>query len=98
MSPNSANRALAALMASLSKALKLAYTDFDKKYNYILKLNEKLKDNLKDNQNIIINSEETSIPHIINISIPGIKPETLLHYLEQKDIYIFFKISVYNLQ
>ena len=82
-----------ALMASLSKALKLAYTDFDKKYNYILNLNEKLKNNLKDNQNIIINSKETSIPHIVNISIPNIKPETLLHYLEQKDIYISTKTA-----
>ena len=82
-----------ALMASLSKALKIAYTDFDKKYNLVENLNEQLVKNLKNNENIIINSSSTSIPHIINISIPGIKPETLLHYLEQKDIYISTKTA-----
>ena len=82
-----------ALMASLSKALKLAYTDFDKKYDYVKNLNKQLITNLKNNENIIINSKDTSIPHIVNISIPGIKPETLLHYLEQKDIYISTKTA-----
>lgn len=82
-----------ALMASLSKALKLAYSDFDNKYNHVLTLNQKLKNNLKDNHNIIINSIDTSIPHILNISIANIKPETMLHYLEQKDIYISTKTA-----
>lgn len=82
-----------ALMASLSKALKLIYTDFDSKYNHVKKLNEQLITKLKNNENIVINSLSTSIPHIVNISIPGIKPETMLHYLEQNDIYISTKTA-----
>ena len=35
-----------------------------------------------------INSNIKSIPHILNISILGVKPETMLHALESKGIYI----------
>ena len=82
-----------ALMASLSKALKIIYNDFDKKYNHVLELNKKLKSEISKNKNIIINSEDNTVPHILNISILGIKPETMLHYLEQYNIYISTKTA-----
>ncbi|MBQ6282422.1 MAG: cysteine desulfurase [Bacilli bacterium] len=76
------------LIASLSKALRLAYNDFDKKYYHVLELNKYLKDNLKKYGNVFINSNDYSIPHILNISVIGVKPETMLHALEEYEIYI----------
>ncbi|MBQ1813089.1 MAG: cysteine desulfurase [Bacilli bacterium] len=76
------------LIASLSKALRLAYNDFDKKYDHVLELNKYLKDNLKKYGNVFINSNDYSIPHILNISVIGVKPETMLHALEEYEIYI----------
>lgn len=73
-----------ALIASFSKALRLSYSDLDTKYNHVLELNNYLKNNL----NTIINSTKASIPHILNISILNIKPETVLHALEEYEIYI----------
>lgn len=73
-----------ALIVSFSKALRLAYDDIDNKYNHVLELNKYLRNNL----NVIFNSNSSSIPHILNISILDIKPETLLHSLEKYDIYI----------
>lgn len=73
-----------ALIASFAKALRLSYNDFDNKYNHVLELNNYLRNNL----NVIINSTKSSIPHILNISILNIKPETVLHALEEYDIYI----------
>ena len=35
-----------------------------------------------------INSNSKCIPHILNISVLGVKPETLLHALEAYNIYI----------
>lgn len=76
------------LIVSLSKALRLALNDIDNKNNNILKLNNYLKENLKKYDNVYINSNEYSIPHILNISVVGIKPETMLHALEKYEIYI----------
>lgn len=76
------------LIASLSKALRLALENIDNKYNEVLELNKYLKENLLKYDKVRINSNNTCIPHILNISILGVKPETMLHALEKHDIYI----------
>ena len=81
------------LIVATSKALRLALSDFDKKYNTVLELNNYLKDKFMNNSDIIINSNDYCIPHILNISIPGIKPETMLHALEEENIYISTKTA-----
>ena len=84
------------LIVSLSKALRLVLDNRENNYNYVLNLNKYLKDKLEKNQNIHINSNEYSIPHILNISIKGIKPETMLHALEEEDIYISTQTACSN--
>lgn len=76
------------LIVAMSKSLRLIYTDFDMKYKHVKELNNYLKKELSNNKNIFINSNDKCIPHILNISVIGIKPETLLHALEEYDIYI----------
>lgn len=76
------------LVVSLSKALRLAYVDFEKRYNHVKELNNYLKNNLSKFSNVYINSNDYSIPHILNISVIDVKPETMLHALESYDIYI----------
>lgn len=76
------------LIVSLAKALRLALEDNDNKYNHVLELNKYLKDKLNNYDKVRINSNSKCIPHILNISILGVKPETMLHALEQDDIYI----------
>lgn len=76
------------LICSISKALRLALNNLDEKYNHVLEINNYLKENLKKYENVYINSNDYSIPFMLNISVLGIKPETLLHALEQDDIYI----------
>ncbi len=82
-----------ALIASCAKALKLIYENFDEKIDYVKKLNKKLLDGLKKINGVIINSNEYSLPHIVNISVKDVKPETLLHALEEEDIYISTKTA-----
>lgn len=76
-----------ALIASISKALRLAYDNIDKKYSHILELNNYLKENLIKYKDVYINSIN-NIPHILNFSVIGVKPETLQHALEEYEIYI----------
>ena len=79
------------LIISISKALRLALNNLDKKYNNVKALNNYLKAQLSKLDKVIINSNNSSIPHILNISVLGLKPETLQHALEKYDIYISTK-------
>lgn len=76
------------LIVSISKALRLALTDLDKKYDYIKELNVYLKKELEKFPNVRINSTDNSIPHILNLSVMHAKPESMQHALEDYDIYI----------
>lgn len=80
-----------ALIVSMAKALRLAYQEIDKKYEYIQKLNTKIMREILNKKDIHVNSTNNSIPHILNFSIKNIKPETMLHALEKYDIYISTK-------
>ena len=84
------------LIASTAKALRLSYENIDEDYQEVKKYNQYLKEKLSIYKNISINSNENSIPHILNISIKGIKPETLLHSLEEKEVYISTKSACFT--
>ena len=75
-----------ALIVSLSKALRLAFKNMES--NQIEELNQYLREQLSQMDMVHINSPQTSIPHILNFSVPRLKPETLQHALEEKDIFI----------
>ncbi len=77
-----------ALIASFAKALRLIYENLDEHVKEITKKNIYLKEKLSKYDGVFINSNEYSIPHILNLSIIGVKPETMLHALEEHDIYI----------
>ena len=76
------------LIVSISKALRLIDEELDNNYNHVLELNNYIKDNLSKYDNVKINSNKYSIPHILNISVMNAKPESMQHALEEYDIYI----------
>ena len=83
------------LIESVEKESKTSETDSVKneisKVEDDLESEKKLNDYIRDNLNnlkIVINSNINCSPYIINLSIPGINGETLVHTLEQKDIYV----------
>lgn len=82
-----------ALIVSTAKALRLALTDFEKKQEHVEYLSNLLKKEISTIDSIVLNSNENSIPHIVNMSVLGIKPETMLHALEEYDIYISTKTA-----
>ena len=79
------------LIVSLMKALKLVIPKVDENYEYISKLNKKICNRLNKYDRVHINSTENSIPNTINFSLRGIKPETFVHALDEKEIYISTK-------
>ncbi len=76
------------LIVSTSKALRIALENLDEKYNHVNNLNKYLKEELSKYEKVRINSNDYSIPHILNISVLGVKPETMLHALEKYNIFI----------
>jgi len=86
-----------ASIVSLAKALRLALENIDTKYEYVKKINKMIIDSFKNNKNIVVNSNEYCIPHIINLSLINVKPETFIHALEKKEIYISTKSACSNI-
>lgn len=76
------------LIVAFSKALRLAITNQSKNESSVKVLNDKLHNTMEKYTDIKINRTSYSIPHIYNISLMNIKPETFIHALEKRDIYI----------
>lgn len=81
------------LIVSTARALKLALSDIEYNMSYVKELSDKLKSGLKKIDGVTINSNDYSLPYIINFSVIGIKPETLLHALEEDEIYVSTKTA-----
>ena len=77
------------LIVSFAKALRLALKDITKKEETVKKHYDKIVEHLSNNYpNVIINSSKYCIPHILNISLMDIKPETFIHALEKDEVYV----------
>lgn len=51
-------------------------------------LNSYLRDRISRIDGIVINSTDNSLPYILNISVIGIRSETMLHFLAQRGVYV----------
>ncbi len=76
------------LIVAFSKALRIAVTSVSKNESVVKLLNDKLRSIIAKYPEIKINRTTYSIPHILNISLMNIKPETFIHALEKRDIYV----------
>lgn len=76
------------LIVAFSKAVRIAVTNLSKNESVVKLINEKVTSTIAKYPNIKINKTNYSIPHILNISLMNIKPETFIHALEKRDIYI----------
>ena len=81
------------LIVSFSKALRLALKEQSKAYLKVKEINNYLRDKLSKIDSVTINSKIDASPYILNFSIKGIKPETMIHKLEAKDVYLSTKTA-----
>ena len=65
----------------------------DNNYKYVESLNKDLRNYLKKFDKVVINSNDICVPHILNFSVLGVKPETMLHALEEYEVYISTKTA-----
>ena len=77
------------LAASTTKALMLCQKEIDEHYEYVRKLHTYFKESLTGLPNVLINGASRSYsPYILNISVLSTESETLIHYLENYEIYV----------
>ena len=77
-------------VAGLGQACEDMYNNFDVKVENLYQLREYFMEGLKTIDGISINGKLTreNAPHIISVSVPGVRSEVLLHALEERGIYV----------
>lgn len=80
-----------ALAVSMQKALKLALTDRTRRIEYVCQLNQKLGAALTKYPQVQINSPESAVPHILNLSVTGVKGAVFQRALAQRGVCVSVK-------
>ena len=80
-------------IVACAKALEIALKKQEERYQYILKLSEKMKKELSKYEKVHINNTGYSIPHTINFSVKGVKALKIQEDLEKYNIYVSTKVS-----
>ncbi|MBO1003358.1 cysteine desulfurase family protein [Pseudogracilibacillus auburnensis] len=73
---------------SFVRALRLMMERKQKGYGHLQKIHQNLFNHLGKIDGVYINSSEHGAPHIMNVSVPGLKPEVVIHALFEKGIVI----------
>ncbi len=76
------------MIASMGAAVKKFSADIEKRLENAKTLKEKFCCKVGAIEGIYVNSHIDASPYIINISVPGIRSEIMLHFLEEKGIYV----------
>lgn len=80
---------IAAIMG-MAKAAEIVNKNMKNNYQKVFDIKQRFIEKLNDIEDITINSLNNDYfsPYILNVSFKGIKGEVLLHFLEEKGIYI----------
>lgn len=76
------------LIAAFGKAAEISKNSLPEFQKKMEELKNLLLDGIKDEPGILLNSKEGALPGIVNISVPGIRSEIMLHFLESRGIYV----------
>ncbi len=76
------------LIAAFGKAASIEVSSMQERKERMVTLEKHLKESIKNVEGIVLNSKEGALPNIVNISVPGIRSEIMLHFLENRGIYV----------
>lgn len=80
-------------IVSIEKALEIALSKQQEREDYIKKLNHKIVEKLNEYPQVLCNHTSASLPHVINISLTGIKAIKFAELLDHHEVYISTKTS-----
>lgn len=76
---------------SIAKAIRLIKEKELNEQEHLQTMSGYLREGLNQMKGVVINTPLVSAPHILNISVPGLKPEVIIHLLAEQEIYISTK-------
>lgn len=75
------------LVCAMGEAVRVL-PDCREEWRQMQVLNDYARERLAGIPHVVINSSMDSLPYILNLSVIGLRSETMLHYLAQKGIYV----------
>ncbi|MBM6617436.1 cysteine desulfurase family protein [Bacillus suaedaesalsae] len=79
-------------IVSMARALRMTLENIEQNISELEKLKQRLMNFLSQMTEVVINTPvHDSAPHIVNFSVPGTKPEALVHLFEEYNIYVSTK-------
>jgi len=76
--------------AGLGVAAEEIYTDFDKKIAHMYELRDHFIESVQRIDGVSVNgrTDHTNAPHVVSVSVDGVRAEVMLHTLEDRQIYV----------
>lgn len=76
--------------AGLAKAVEIVYGNLDQEVEKLYQIKKAFVEGIKKIDDVVINghADETGAPHVVSVSVRGVRSEVLLHALEDKNIYV----------
>lgn len=77
-------------VAGLAKAVELVYGNLDQDIENLYRIKRAFVEGVQKIDDVIVNGhpDETGAPHVVSVSIRGVRSEVLLHALEDQGIYV----------
>jgi cysteine desulfurase len=78
-------------IAGMAMAVEKIYEDFDAKTDYLYAIKDHFVNGVSQIEGIKLNgpyNDREGAPHVVSVSIQGIRSEVMLHALEEKGIYV----------
>ncbi len=77
-------------IAGLGKAVELVYSNLDQDMAQMYRLKKAFVEGVRKIPDAVLNGhpDETGAPHVVSVSVKGVRSEVLLHALEDKEIYV----------
>lgn len=75
-------------IAGFGEAARVAAENLAENADWIYALNDRCRRRLAEVPGLVINSAQNAAPHILNVSVTGIRSETMLHFLSSRNIFL----------
>lgn len=77
-------------IAGMAKAVEIIYGSLDQEIEKLYQIKKTFVDGVRKLDGVVVNGhpDETGAPHVVSVSIRGVRSEVLLHALEDKGIYV----------
>ncbi len=76
------------LIAGFGEAVRVGMQLYSGTTQHVRALNALLREGAGALSEVVINSPQNALPHILNLSVPGVPSEVMMRYLEERGIYV----------